>query len=643
MIMLKHALFLTLIITLFGASASAQTSLKSTLPIEAHASLANASQMNLSPNGNKVAFVQNGKGTLFLVVFDLTTGKKRFITKTDNLSVTLNWFDWLNNDVLLMGISSTASERGIRYKVSRLLKFDLRTDDEAKNVIRIGRKSHNSQFQDNVISMLSNDPEHVLLSIDLDTPNKPSVYKLNVLTGKRKRLERPKKHIDGWIADRQGKVRIMRQIDDTFVTYSLKDLKTNKWKKLFEYEVFSANKVTLLGFDKNPNILYFKAIHKDKDALFKMDVTDPEQTRELVYHDENYDVDGSLVYSEVTNEVVGFSHSGFDDLIKYWDEDLDKLQRSINKAIPDSTNVIIDTDVTGQVYILYTTSNDHPGAYLLGDRNKSSLEYIISKYPLIEGELYNGKNNVEYIARDKTKIEGYLTFPADYQKGKAYPAIILPHGGPMARDYAGFDYWSEFFSHHGYLVFQPNFRGSSGYGFSFESAAIGGWGEAMQDDLQDAASWLVAQGYTKKDKMCIAGGSYGGYASLMALVKHPDTFQCAASFAGVADLNFIYYQARNFTNKDIVRKQIGTDRDQLEQVSPINFAEKFTKPVLLIHGSKDSVVSVRHSREMAEELEDANKDVKYIELEDGSHYLVHQPYRVKTLQEMLVFFNKHLM
>ncbi|RZQ51727.1 hypothetical protein C1E23_18000 [Pseudoalteromonas phenolica] len=422
--MLNHALFLTFIITLFGASASAQSSLKSTLPIEAHASLANASQMNLSPDGNKVAFVQNGKGTLFLVVFDLTTGKKRFITKTDNLSVTLNWFEWVNNDVLLMGISSTVTERSVRYTVSRLRKFDLREDDEPKNVIRIGRNAHNSQFQDNVISMLPDDPEHVLLSIDLDTPNKPGVFKVNVQTGKRKRIERPKKNIDGWIADRQGKVRIMRQVDDTLVTYSLKDFKTNKWQKLFEYEVFSADRVSVLGFDKNPNILYFKAIHNDKDALFKMDVTDPKKTRELVYHDENYDVDGTLVYSEVTNEVVGFSHSGFDDVIKYWDEDLDKLQRSINKAIPDSTNVIMDTDITGKIYILYTAASDHPGAYLLGDRNANSLDYIISKYPLVEGALYNGKNNVKYTARDKTNIEGYITFPADYEKGKAYPAII---------------------------------------------------------------------------------------------------------------------------------------------------------------------------------------------------------------------------
>ena len=639
--MLKHFLFL-LLVSCF--TVQAKQTLKSSLPVEAHASLPNASQMNLSPDGNKIAFVQNGKGTLFLVVFDLKTGEKRYVTKTDNLNATLNWFDWVNNDLLVMGVSSTLVQKGVRYTSSALRRFDLTEKDaEIRNVLRMSRGVHNAQFQDNVISMLPDDPEHILLSIDLDIPNKPSVYKVNVRTGKRNRIERPKKNINSWIADQQGNVRIMRQIDDTTITYSLKDKKSGDWNKLFEYEVFSVDEVTILGFDNDPNILYFKANYQDTSALFKMDLSSEKRERELVYHDKDYDVDGSLVYSEKTQAVVGFSHSQFDDFISYWDEDLANLQKAIGKAIPDSTNIIMDTDKSGDKYILYTAADDHAGAYLYGDRANNTLDYIISRYPQIEGELYNGKNNVKYIARDKTEIEGYITYPADYEQGKSYPAIVLPHGGPMARDYAGFDYWSEFFAHHGYLVFQPNFRGSSGYGFSFENAAVGGWGQAMQDDLQDAANWLVDQGYTTKNKMCIAGGSYGGYAALMALVKHPDTFQCAASFAGVSDLDAIYSSARYFTNKDIVRKQIGTDRDKLEQVSPINFADKMTKPVLLIHGSEDSVVSVKHSRLMAEELEDAEKEVKYIELKDGSHHLKYQPYRVRTLQEMLAFFDKHLM
>lgn len=249
---------------------------------------------------------------------------------------------------------------------------------------------------------------------------------------------------------------------------------------------------------------------------------------------------------------------------------------------------------------------------------------------------------VKYKARDGLEIEAYLTKPVNSKENSRLPAIILPHGGPMARDYSGFDYWAELFANRGYVVFQPNFRGSSGYGYDFEMAAVQGWGKAMQDDLEDAAHWLNEQNIIDEKRVCIAGASYGGYAALMASVKHADTFQCAASFAGVSDIELIVSKARYFTNKEVVRKQFGTDSDELEAVSPVNFAKKINIPILLIHGTDDKVVPVIHSREMADELEDFDKDVKYVEIEGANHHLSVQKHRMQTLEAMLAFFDKHL-
>jgi len=212
----------------------------------------------------------------------------------------------------------------------------------------------------------------------------------------------------------------------------------------------------------------------------------------------------------------------------------------------------------------------------------------------------------------------------------------------MARDYSNFDYWNALLAYHGYAVLQPNFRGSSGYGYDFLMQSVQGFGQAMQDDLQDGALWLLEQGIADKDKICIGGASYGGYAALLAVVKPPETFKCSWSFAGVGDLEHLVGQARYFTNKEIVRKQFGTDEDVLEKSSPVNYAKQINRPVLLVHGSDDNVVPVYHSREMEDELADENKDVTYIELEDGDHYLSYQPYRIKTLQAFLDFFDKHL-
>lgn len=291
-------------------------------------------------------------------------------------------------------------------------------------------------------------------------------------------------------------------------------------------------------------------------------------------------------------------------------------------------------------YIAYGDSDQDSGTYLIGDRETSSLAGLGRLYPDITGDNYLGKQRVSFKARDGLEIEGYLTLPKAFDA--AAPTIIFPHGGPYSRDYAGFDYWSELLASRGFVVFQPNFRGSFGYGFDFFNEANQGWGGKMQDDLQDAANWLISEKYALKNKICIGGASYGGYAALMAVVKHPETFQCAASFAGVTDLESIVSRARFFTNKELVRDQFGQDIDKLKAQSPVNYAKQISRPVLLIHGDDDKVVPVNHSRDMADELEDHDKKFKYVELEDGNHHLSYQAHRVKTLTEFLAFFEKHL-
>ncbi len=221
-------------------------------------------------------------------------------------------------------------------------------------------------------------------------------------------------------------------------------------------------------------------------------------------------------------------------------------------------------------------------------------------------------------------------------------AIVIPHGGPMARNYSGFDWFSQFFASRGYTIIEPNFRGSSGYGFEFEMASIKNWGGVMQDDLADAAMWLVDQQKIDKNKICIVGASYGGYAAMMAAVKQQDVFKCAASFAGVSDLELLLVKARKFTNYKVVKKQIGSDSDFLEKASPINYAEKINTPLLLIHGENDRVVDVTHSRNMFDELEDEGKLVEYIELADGNHYLEIEKNRLLTLSKIEAFLERYL-
>ena len=339
--------------------------------------------------------------------------------------------------------------------------------------------------------------------------------------------------------------------------------------------------------------------------------------------------------------MIGVYHGEADNAKVFFDPVYDAFQTALNTALPDAYNNVSSFSADERKYILYTSKSQSPGAYYLGNRDTNELTFVLEQYPLLYQQKLSGKNKILYKARDGVAIEGYITQPHTNVKNTK-GAIVLPHGGPMARNYAGFDWFSEFFASRGYTVLEPNFRGSSGYGFKFEMESVQKWGGAMQDDLADAAKWMIKEYDIDKNKVCILGGSYGGYAALMAAVKQQDVFKCAASFAGVSDLELILAKARRFTNNEVVKKQFGTDSDVLEKNSPVNFAKEINIPVLLIHGDKDRVVDVKHSRDMYEELQDYKKEVEYIELENGNHHMEIEAHRMKVLTSFDAFLQKHI-
>jgi dipeptidyl aminopeptidase/acylaminoacyl peptidase len=625
-------------------NSSAVNNKTSVLPISAYGHLPMVSNVQLSPNGNRIAMLKNLNGNQVLMTYNLVNGESQAILQSDNIKITLNWYVWGNDDVLLISTGSLSKEGTTKYTTTRLYKYDLSADKELSLLVK-PKKSHKekgTQIQDNVISLMPGEPDKILMAINFEHWSKPSLYEVNIRTKQRSRVKRYKTYIDDWYADQQGKPRITYKVDDTEISYKLFNTAGELERDLWSYEVFEQDVVNILGFDVDPNILFIQALHQGKYAVFKVDLTDKELSRELVFADANYDVNGSLIYSPKTGAVVGLSHEGDNDNKIYWDKEYLAFKQALNAALPDSDNTIISMSKNQNKYVLYSSSMQRPGDYLLGDRKNKKLEFLASLYPEIDASNYATKELVQYEARDGLQIEGYLTTPLNTPKNAKLPAIIFPHGGPMARDYAGFDYWSELFANRGYLVFQPNFRGSSGYGYEFEMASVKGWGLAMQDDLQDATHWLIKQGLVDAKKVCIAGASYGGYAALMAAVKHSDTFKCAASFAGVTDLEQIIRDANAFSNKKVVRKQIGTDSDQLEATSPVNFANKINVPILLIHGTDDQIVPVKHSQVMAAALAQQNKQVDYIEIEEANHHLSNQGHRIKTLEAMADFFAKHL-
>jgi dipeptidyl aminopeptidase/acylaminoacyl peptidase len=620
------------------------------LPTESFSQLPQYTRLNLSPSGEQIAYIINFQDpeVAVLTTVNLLSGEKKYLIKSDNEEVKVNWFTWANEKTLIVSVRFASSRSGVDTTETRLVSINVNDKEiEQRDLIKPrsgntfgGSGQHFSQFQDNVVSFLPNDPEHILVAVDLEVANLPDVYKINVNNGKKSRITKGKLAIRDWMADRQGNLRLGESLNYKTGEASLRVRigDDDKWHSLFEYNALEEPGVNPLGFALDPNILYYSAYQNDKRAIFTINLQTQQTT--LVYADENYDVDGGLIYSRKTRDVIGIYHANSANGRIYWDAERNNFQQALNKALPDSDNYLVDFSDDENIYILYTENDYTPGAYYLGNRKNNSLDFIFEQYPGLNPEVLAEHELVTYTARDGTKIEGYLTRPLGMDKPVA--TILHPHGGPGAREMDGFDYWTAFFANRGYAVFRPNFRGSSGYGYAFAQSQMKGWGLTMQDDLTDAAKWLVEQKVADPERMCIVGASYGGYAAQMAAVKTPELFKCAISFAGVSDLKRLVRGSRHYLNRKFVKQQIGDDSDDLESRSPYYQADKITIPLLLIHGEDDRVVDVEQSRNMLEELEDMGKTVEYIEFAKGDHNLSLQRNRHTTFKAMETFLRRHL-
>ena len=224
---------------------------------------------------------------------------------------------------------------------------------------------------------------------------------------------------------------------------------------------------------------------------------------------------------------------------------------------------------------------------------------------------------------------------------KNLPLIVMPHGGPWAHDTVSYDYWAQFFADRGYLVLQPNFRGSTGYGTEFHDKGKGQLGLAMQDDISDAVQSAVKEGKADGNRVCIVGASYGGYAAMWGIIKDPDQYRCAISIAGVSNLRKEVNDFGGSLRQNLFTAQWEAMTPDFKAVSPIYAVDKIKTPLLLIHGKKDSTVDHIQSAKMNAAMIKAQKSVEFVSVELADHYFTRQPDRLTLLSSMEKFLAKH--
>jgi dipeptidyl aminopeptidase/acylaminoacyl peptidase len=256
---------------------------------------------------------------------------------------------------------------------------------------------------------------------------------------------------------------------------------------------------------------------------------------------------------------------------------------------------------------------------------------------------------VDYRASDGLALRGVLTLPPGRQP-KALPLVVLPHGGPAARDYPGFDWWAQAFASRGYAVFQPNFRGSSGYGIQFRNAGMGEWGRKMQTDISDGVADLAKRGIVDPKRACIVGASYGGYAALAGVTVQQGLYRCAVSVAGVADLSDMLVYERKSSDGPLSssvrywRAFMGASSSsdsRLTPITPASLAKQADAPVLLIHGNKDTIVPIDQSETMESALKRAGKPVELVTMDNEDHWLSREETRIVMLKSAVAFVEKY--
>lgn len=593
----------------------------------------------LSPSGSHIAALYSDQGNEMIVVRSLDGGSATPIASLPDPEARFRWLRWVSEDRILFSVEELAPSKtppkSIRTRLYGINRDGSNHVHMARNwgrSILVGRGDF--QYEDQILDMLEGDPGQVLIAIRKPTEAYPGVYRLNVKTGGIKPVIGLLEGVSRWHVDHQGEVRAgtgyrhgnWRLFGRTSVQEDFEEL-----GKLGDLE---GRSVSFEGFSLDPKKIYVSVLKGDLSALHEFDLSTQELGPEL-FSSDTFDVPAWLEFSEERKVLTAAGYFGRGRERHFFDELAQKRQEALDRALPRTFNEIVSETHDRSQAIVKSQGDRNPPAYYLYRPAEKKLTFLFSTLPAASGLELAEMKYVSYEARDGRKIPGYLTLPDGASAN--LPLVVYPHGGPSARDVWGWDAPVQFMAQLGFAVLQPNFRGSTGYGTEHRDAGLQQWGLTMQDDLTDGVQWLAESGVIDASRVCIFGSSYGGYAALMGLVKTPDVFKCAASYAGPSDLAMMLNHDRGYLFSELNVPAIGStgkDSHRLRQTSPLENVEKFRAPVLLAHGEDDERVHVAHSQKMAKALSKAGKRVDLLVLKNEAHAFRAEEGRIEFFQTL---------
>lgn len=585
------------------------------------------SNVRISPDGKYLALMKipTRDADPVIEVYDTSDFKKKpFKFNADPMEITR--FNWVGNQDIIVSFRQRVRDKIDGFNQG-VYETELALLDVKKEEVDRFRETNPS-----IENLLPNKPNKVILSFNpgsderlsrIDRDFRPrSYYEFDIEKGTKKLLIQGKLSMGQVEFDADGRAWVARGFDrgkDEFIWY-IKRPGESKWDEIFRQHEDSFQGFRILGVDESkPDTIFVLANNgRDKSALWEFN-TRSKSFGEIIYARNDVNVAGVRFHSNPwTNldTVVGVVYLTDKVHVEYFDALEGATYAQLEGVIPDAYNIrITSRSRDGKVLTIYNSGPRDPGSYyLLKDGN---LKAIGSKQPLLKSADLADVKYINYKSRDGKTIHAYITIP--HGEGP-FPLIVMPHGGPFVGETVSYDEWGQMLANNGYMVLQPQYRGSTRYGLDFYMSAFkdgGEGGHKMQDDKDDGVLHLIKEGLVDPNRVAMYGWSYGGYAALVAATRTPQLYQCVIAGAAVSDtlMQVTYYSDRMRGASKMEQLNMWVD-----SISPIDEAEKVNVPMLLIHGSVDQRVPPAHVRKYMNQLDKYGKPYKYVELDGADHF-----------------------
>jgi dipeptidyl aminopeptidase/acylaminoacyl peptidase len=631
-------------------------------PVEAFGQKPAMIDVDMNPAGTRLAWIEdNGKVTR-LVIHDLLA-KKPLRALNVAAGQRLVRLYWANDETVLLDQRITRSVDNGRntYEWQRWTALDARGGADRILLMQEGNREwvtgatlvrHNTTRPGKVYMTtldFSSARYREEIGTRLSGGRKDSgwihnLYEVDVGTGDGKVLASGSAFTDDWLVDAAG-TRILRS--DWNPKYNQSEILVkgdHGWRALYKASDCGHLTLRALNADSSAAIVSGKPCGEDREKLFTLALDG--SAPQALFEDAQLEVD-HVYLDPLDRGLLGVVLGGPKQPTRWLDAQADRRSAGLHRTFKNSSVALISRSADYKRVVVLVESATQAPVYYLVDYGAKTADIINERYPQLNGVTLGAVREFNYLARDQYALLAYLTLPPGAQE-KNLPVVVLPHGGPEARDEPGFDWMTQFLASRGYAVFQPQFRGSSGFGKAHADAGRHQWGLLMQDDVTDGVKALIAQGIADPGRICIAGISYGGYAALAGAVYTPELYACAASIGGVSDLpNMLGWVQKGMGKESnslaYWRDHIGGATDaHVVAKSPARNATAARAPILLIHGTDDTTVPIDQSRAMARALAAAGKKHDFIELEGDDHYLSMSTTRVRTLRELEKFLASSL-